>query len=200
MTQSPYLADLLSLTKSGFYDAPEFAERMASASDDNERRRIFEARFDQFSPDIERRFIGTIGLHKAIVAVADALPGHQVLKRDMRHLLSGSVRDFEFMTEVFFECDLHGKELWQGVAEVVARFARTLETLSVIAAAIGAQPEGAPSRLGVLPLLRLVMRDYDLLISFFEAYAPSVKEDTSELPFLSSQAGSFAAFGSAAAA
>jgi hypothetical protein len=107
---SRYLNDLLATTKVGHYEAPRLAELLEDA---DEPSAIFVRHFDQFSTDIERRFLQTIGIHKAILAISETLPHSDrgivsAMRKDAAGLLRGCIKNYENMTETFFACDLRG--------------------------------------------------------------------------------------------
>jgi hypothetical protein len=156
MTQSPYLNDLLATTKVGHYQAPELAELLEDAE---EPGAIFSQHFDQFSTDIERRFLQTIGLHKAIAAISGS--------KDAARLLRGCIANYEFMTETFFACDLRGLPLDLGIDKIIKRLREG--RASIQALLLSGDKTAAP-------LLRLAAHDYTLLIELFEQIRPRASE------------------------
>jgi hypothetical protein len=122
---SRYLTDLLATTRVGHCQAPELAELLEGAEDPGA---VFVRHFDQFSTDIERRFLQTVGAHKALAAVCEALPHSDsgivwTMRNDAAWLLRGCVLDYERMTETFFDCDLRGLPLERGIRKIIKRIA-----------------------------------------------------------------------------
>jgi len=153
---SRYLTDLLATTKVGHYQAPELAELLEGKQDQGA---VFVKHFDQFSTDIERRFLQTIGIHKAIAAVSGS--------KDAARLLRGCIANYEQMTETFFACDLRGLPLDRGIDRIIKRLREgraSIEALLLSGEAAAA------------PLLRLAAHDYALLIELFEQIGPRASE------------------------
>jgi hypothetical protein len=97
---------------------------------------VFVRHFDQFSTDIERRFLQTVGAHKALAAVCEALPhsdsGVWTMRNDAAWLLRGCVLDYERMTETFFDCDLRGLPLERGIRKLSSAWAKRAQTMCAL--------------------------------------------------------------------
>lgn len=180
---SRYLTDLLATTMVGHYEAPAIAELLEDAEDP---AAVFIEHFDQFSTDIERRFLQTIGIHKAIAAVSEALPNYDsgdvvCMRADAAGFLRRCVRDYECMTETFFACDLRGLPLERGIRKIIKCLGETRADHVRVADHIEKLPlSDDPAiiilKTAALPLLRLAIHDYALLIELFEQIRPRANE------------------------
>lgn len=103
------------------------------------------------------------------------------MRNDAVGLLRSCVCDYEHMTETFFACDLRGLPLERGICKIIKRLSATRADRMRVASHIEALPAADDPAIillktAALPLLRLAIHDYSLLIELFEEIKPRAGE------------------------
>ena len=170
-----YVDDLLSLTKHGYCALNEYAGAMAAGAPASSAAAGI---FDQLSSDIQEAFRGTVGVHRALVAVIEAIPVTKdkaiiSLKKEARDLLASAVRDFEFLDDCFYAYQLRRRT--NPYRAIVARVGERMSGGFAVRNALVLSIDGLAISDALKPAVRAVCKraatDYELLAEQFKVFA-----------------------------
>lgn len=170
-----YVDDLLSLTKHGYCALNEYAGAMAEGIPASSAAAGI---FDQLSNDIQEAFRGTVGVHRALIAVIEAIPVTKdeaitSLKKEARDLLASAVRDFEFLDDQFYAYQLRRRT--NPYRAIVARVGERMSAGFAVRNALVLSIDALAIPDALKPAVRAVCKcaatDYELLAEQFSAFA-----------------------------
>ena len=170
-----YVDDLQSITKLGYCALNEYAGAVAAGVPASSAAAGI---FDQLSGDVEESFRITIGVHRALVAVIEAIPATKDkaiagLKKEARDLLASAVRNFEFLDDQFYAYQLRRKT--NPYRAIVARVGERMSAGFAVRNALVLSVDALAIPDALKPAVRAVFQraatDYELLAEQFRAFA-----------------------------
>lgn len=175
MTQTRYISDLLATTESGYLGLTDYVRDMKIAADHaglnvlHTHEAIVCDEFSQIMGDMHERFHSTLGIFKALVALA-AIQPDESLREHARALLAAAVEDYDAIY------DEGGEAQWDGddadepaviIKRLQDQFSAAVSRCAGVLAMLTAAPEfGAVLSRGML--------DYEMLMEQCAAWLAEI--------------------------
>jgi hypothetical protein len=187
LQQTRYISELLATTRIGYLGISDYVERQAllvahKDSPHRTHKAIVAENFDQLAADVAERFHSTVGQHKALVALVEALPRSdsqpaEDIKGMVKRLLRRSRADYEFLDD---QARLHqeGEAVDVICKRCVAWFAKRFDLNTRIMHAIDDLRGGDTTihllRRAVRPVLASAIADYAMLLDQYRAWLAEI--------------------------